>query len=167
MAMKWKQLVADTLVIHCSATPADADIGAREIKRWHRLEGWLDIGYHYVIRRDGTVEVGRPDDRPGAGVHGENLHTLHVCLVGGVNRVKDRDGKDDVDGPRWDMLPANNFTDEQWHSLYTLTLELTKKHPSIVKAVGHRDFPGVKKACPCFDVREDFLRKHGPLVSLM
>ena len=60
------------LVIHCSATKANVDenitlpgedIGAREIRRWHQRQGYSDIGYHYVIRRDGRVEIGRPLER--------------------------------------------------------------------------------------------------------
>ena len=45
----------DTIVIHCSATPKDMDIGVEKIKHWHTVDnGWDDIGYHYVIKRDGN-----------------------------------------------------------------------------------------------------------------
>jgi len=50
----------DTLIIHCAATPPSMDIGAKEIDRWHKEQGWSEIGYHFVIRRDGTIEKGRP-----------------------------------------------------------------------------------------------------------
>jgi N-acetylmuramoyl-L-alanine amidase len=56
------------LVIHTAATRPSMDIGAKEIRRWHKAKGWSDIGYHYVIRRDGRVEKGRPDARVGAHV---------------------------------------------------------------------------------------------------
>ena len=64
------------LVVHCSATPASRDIGAKEIDLMHRQKGWRCIGYHYVIRRDGRVEAGRPENEPGAHVEGHNGHSL-------------------------------------------------------------------------------------------
>lgn len=141
------------IVIHCSATPPDADIGVNEIDRWHRAKGFLKVGYHYVIRRDGTVEEGRSRYEPGAHVEGYNHNSLGVCLVGGVKQVKDADGKDDIDGPMWDLKPENNYTDAQWASLRTLVKALQEFAPSAV-VMGHREFPGVKKSCPCFDVSD-------------
>ena len=48
----------DMIVIHCASTPASMDIGVKEIKKWHVEDNkWDDIGYHYVIRRDGTLEI--------------------------------------------------------------------------------------------------------------
>ena len=49
----------DTIVIHCTQTPDTMDIGADEIKKWHKNRGFDTIGYHFVIRRDGHVEKGR------------------------------------------------------------------------------------------------------------
>lgn len=125
------------LVIHCSATPPSMQIGAAEIRRWHtdpkpRGEGWADIGYHYVIRRSGKVETGRPVSRPGAHVRGFNKHSIGVCLVGGVNA---------------DNEPADNFTKSQLRALVRLVNRLRKAH-DIVSVVGHRDMPNVAKACP-------------------
>src|SRR3546814_10318875 len=57
------------IAIDCSATPAGGkhdNIGASDIRQWHRAKGWRGIGYHYVIKRDGSVEKGRADDQPGA-----------------------------------------------------------------------------------------------------
>src|SRR3546814_2590860 len=74
------------MTIHCSATPAGGkndNIGASDIRQWHRAKGWRDIGYHYVIKRDGTVEKGRPDDQPGAHEPRLNARSIAVCLVGG------------------------------------------------------------------------------------
>ena len=48
------------IIIHCSATPEGKDIDAEEIRQWHLDKGWRDIGYHYVIKLDGTVEEGGP-----------------------------------------------------------------------------------------------------------
>ena len=80
MSTKFKTLSADSiryLVVHCAATPPEMDIGAKEIDLWHRQRGWSGIGYHFVIRRDGRVEAGRPLDRPGAHAQGFNLPLYH------------------------------------------------------------------------------------------
>lgn len=127
------------IVIHCSATRPGADIGAKEIRKWHVQDnGWRDIGYHFVIRRNGEVETGRPVEQAGAHVSGHNAYTVGVCLAGGVD---DR-GR-----------PENNYTPEQWASLKELAGSLKQRFPNAV-IQGHRDFPGVKKDCPCFDARK-------------
>lgn len=128
----------DHLVIHCSATRAVQDIGAREITRWHRDNGWATIGYHFVIRRNGKVETGRPVDAIGAHVQGHNHDSVGICLVGGL------------DNATW--KPANNFTPQQWEALKKLLTALVKRYPK-AKVLGHRDFPGVQKACPSFSAK--------------
>lgn len=72
------------VILHCSATRDSGDlIGADEIRRWHVEErGWSDIGYHYVIRRSGKLEYGRPEDISGAHTAGENHNSIGVCLIG-------------------------------------------------------------------------------------
>jgi hypothetical protein len=72
------------VILHCSAT-ADYgdDIGAKEIRNWHMYEnGWSDIGYHYVLRRNGIIEAGRPEQIKAAHTYGHNQDTLGVCYVG-------------------------------------------------------------------------------------
>jgi N-acetylmuramoyl-L-alanine amidase len=131
-----KRQRTSNIVIHCSATRGIQDIGAREIRKWHvEGNGWADIGYHFVIRRSGRVEAGRPVDNVGSHVQGQNATSVGVCLVGGLN---DKTFK-----------PENNFTPQQWVSLKKLVSDLAKKYPK-AKVLGHRDFPGVQKACPCF-----------------
>jgi N-acetylmuramoyl-L-alanine amidase len=126
------------LVVHCSATKAAQDIGAAEIRQWHLAQNWADIGYHFVIRRSGKVELGRPLAQAGAHVAGHNAHSIGICLVGGLDPA----GK-----------PENNFTRDQFSALRGLLQQLRKQYPE-TEILGHRDFPGVAKACPCFDVRE-------------
>jgi len=126
------------IAIHCSATPPSLDVGVKEIDRWHKERGFLGVGYHRVVRRDGTCEQGRPDDQVGAHVEGFNSVSIGVCLVGGV----DDKGK-----------PENNFTPEQFSALKTVIKELTRKYPGAI-VQGHRDFPHVAKDCPSFDVTE-------------
>lgn len=136
MAVKFKtRETTKYLVVHCAATKPSMNIGLREIRQWHRERGWLDIGYHFVIRRDGTVEQGRPQDVIGAHVEGHNYESLGICLVGGI----DASGK-----------PENNFTQSQFASLRILLAQLKGDYPS-AQIVGHRDLDP-KKACPSFDV---------------
>lgn len=135
----WKPLKAvNFIVVHCSATPEDMDIGADEIKRWHLQRGWLDIGYHYVIRRNGKVEKGRPTNVPGAHARGFNHLSLGICLVGGVESDK--------------KTAEANFTQAQWESLELQLRELKRAYPE-AEILGHRDLPRVQKQCPSFDVR--------------
>jgi len=60
-----------TIVIHYSATYADQTVTRDDIDRMHRERGFREIGYHWFIRRDGTLEEGRPDG--GYSVNGEAL----------------------------------------------------------------------------------------------
>lgn len=137
------------LAIHCSATKANInasitlpgeDIGAAEIRRWHMSpeRGYSDIGYHYVIRRNGALESGRPLKRVGAHVSGHNSGSIGICLVGGL----DERGQ-----------AENNFEPRQWESLKALLTRLKADFPEAI-IQGHRDFPSVKKDCPCFDARK-------------
>ncbi len=71
------------IILHCSDTPDHMDIGVSEIRTWHvRDNGWRDVGYHYVIRRNGTVELGRDESVIGAHCHGHNTDSLGICWVG-------------------------------------------------------------------------------------
>jgi N-acetylmuramoyl-L-alanine amidase len=123
------------IVIHCTATKPSQDIGVSEIDEWHKARGWKGVGYHFVVRRDGTVERGRMVEEIGAHAHGYNLESVGVAMVGGVND----EGKPDC-----------NYTREQWAELDWLIAELQARFPD-AEVIGHRDLPGVSKACPCFD----------------
>lgn len=136
------------IVIHCSATESDVFVNAAYIRGWHKQKGWSDIGYHYVILRDGSIEKGRPDDIPGAHVKGHNHDSLGICLVGGL----DKEGNAEC-----------NFTFAQWYALDRLISGLRSAHPD-AQCVGHRDLsPDLDddgeiekhewlKECPTFDV---------------
>lgn len=75
----------DYIVIHTNGSPGRT---VKQIRAYHLLKGWLDIGYHWVIYEDGTIHPGRPEKKPGAGVKGLNAHTLHVCFVGNGDKAK-------------------------------------------------------------------------------
>lgn len=100
-------------------------------------KGWSDIGYHNVIRRNGTLEHGRDLAIAGAHAKGYNQFSIGVCLVGGV----------DIDNN-----PNDNFTDEQYTTLRGYLDTMLDAFPES-EVVGHRDLPNVSKACPSFDVK--------------
>lgn len=129
------------LVVHCAATPAQMDVGVKEIRLWHLQRGFFDIGYHKVIRRNGVIEEGRDIKRPGAHAEGYNLISYGVCLVGGVKSLPD-------------ALPEFNFTAEQMKALAAVLKGWQTVFPNAM-IVGHHDLPSRHnrlKACPCFDV---------------
>jgi N-acetylmuramoyl-L-alanine amidase len=132
-----KRKSTDFIVVHCAATKPSMDIGRKEIDQWHRKRGWLKIGYHYVIRRDGTVETGREVDEVGAHVLNHNANTVGICLVGGLDE---------------DMQPEANFTEAQYASLKTLIYQLLALYPD-AKVKGHCDFDR-GRACPTFDAED-------------
>lgn len=129
------------IVIHCSATPDGQDFSAEEINEWHKQRGWSEIGYHFVIRRDGRIEVGRDLDEWGAHVKGHNTGSWGVCLIGGPGDYTE-----------------NDFTVAQWRALVDTIIFLKRLAPN-AEIKGHRDFPGVAKECPCFDV-QTFLQEY-------
>ena len=130
----------NTLVIHCSATKEGQDVSVETIRSWHLARGWADIGYHFVVERDGSVKAGRPIEIAGAHVEGHNSRSIGVCYIGGLD--KDGHSKD-------------TRTPEQKVALRQVVNDMKAKFPSITTVCGHRDFPGVKKDCPCFDVRTE------------
>lgn len=125
------------LVVHYSASYADQNLTVKDIDRMHRDRGWQMVGYHYVIRRDGTVERGRPDSMVGAHVGGQNTGKLGICWIGGLDRAT---------GPN---KGVDNRTEVQTTALIALIRELLKKYPG-AKVVGHRDLAPTQ--CPGFDV---------------
>lgn len=137
MATFTKRKSTDWLVVHCSATRPNMNWGAKEIFDSQRPRGFIAVGYHYIIKRDGTLEAGRPDDVVGAHAVGANHNGLGICMVGGV---------DDK------LQPENNFTPAQFTTLKSLLSTLKAKYPN-AQIIGHRDVPGTKKACPSFDAK--------------
>jgi len=136
----WKPIrKVEFVVIHCAATTEDHDVNAEEIRGWHLQRGWLDIGYHKVIKRDGTIEDGRSLTTPGAHARGFNHKSWGICLAGGV----ESDNK----------TPEANYTHAQWNALEWQVRDMLKEAPN-AKVIGHRDLPNVSKACPSFDVPE-------------
>lgn len=150
----------DAIVIHCTASREGVNMTAKDVDRVYKERGFTHIGYHYVIRLDGTVEKGRLDTEIGAhaktpGLSGRsyNYHSLGIVYVGGL----DKNGK-----------PKDTRTPEQKEALRKLVFELMDKYPNICEVIGHRDTsPDLDsdgeiephewiKACPCFEVKAEF-----------
>ena len=128
------------IIVHCSATPEGKDFTAADIDRWHRQRGWRCIGYHYVIELDGSIHKGRDESVIGAHCSGQNTDSIGVCYVGGI----DKSGK-----------AKDTRTTAQKDALLKLSKELRAKYPKAI-IQGHRDFPGVTKACPSFDAKSEY-----------
>ena len=141
----------DRIVVHCSFTkPRDPRqhplIGVKAITKWHTDpknkggRGWSDCGYHYVVKRDGNIQIGRPIERAGAHARGFNKSSIGICLVGGMDK---RTGK-----------AANDYTDAQSTALEILIHGLTAKYeiaPTTIFVCGHNDLT-TSKTCPNFNV---------------
>ena len=132
--------VITLIVIHCSAVTPDQQSSAAQIDSWHRQRGYhLGIGYHYVIRRNGDIEPGRPEWMVGAHCLNHNKYSIGVCYEGGL----------DARGQ-----PADTRTAEQKSAMRNLLEDLHKRHPRAV-IVGHRDLSH-DRDCPCFDAVSEF-----------
>lgn len=131
------------LIVHCSATPEGVDYTVDDIRRWHRQQGWSDIGYHYVVYRNGLIIDGRDVDLIGAHClkGGHNTHSIGICYIGGVD-------KDDV------KKSKDTRTHEQRAALKAILIDLKRLYPN-AKIYGHRDFDKGKD-CPSFDARTEY-----------
>ena len=141
------------IVVHCSATPEGRDVTAADINKMHIARGFKKIGYHYVVRLDGTVEMGRKENEIGAHAKGYNANSIGVCYVGGLAS----DGK----------TPKDTRTPAQKSALKKLLHTLKQRYPD-ARIVGHRDLsPDTNhngkvdqwewiKACPCFDAIPEY-----------
>ena len=127
------------IILHCSATPEGKDYTVNDIRRWHKQQGWSDIGYHYVIYRNGHIEPGRDIDISGAHCEGHNSNSIGVCYIGGVAR----NGK----------TAKDTRTLAQKAALLSLLKDLRELYPG-AKIYGHRDF--AHKDCPSFDAMKEY-----------
>lgn len=134
----------DTIFVHCSATKRDwladrplAD-KVKEIRRWHKDKKWADIGYHWVIDRDGSVAAGRSESKPGAHVEGHNVGSIGICLIGGH-------------GSNANDPFEKNYTPEQGAALRKLIEDIDTR-ADIKRVRGHNEVAA--KACPGFTVRD-------------
>ena len=133
------------IVLHCSAVRPGQRSSAEDIDNWHKDrvtkngQHWKGIGYHFVVRRDGSVEKGRPIEEVGAHCYLHNRHSIGICYEGGLNEAGE---------------PDDTRTPEQKKTLRRLLEGFHQRFPKAL-IVGHRDLaPGRK--CPCFDAVSEY-----------
>ncbi len=130
------------LVIHCSATRYDRDFPVEALRSSHKARGFADIGYHFYITRDGELHRCRPVNQIGAHAAGWNDKSIGICYEGGL----DEQGR-----------PADTRTYAQRCTLTDLLRQLRRDYPE-ARILGHYQLsPYIRKACPCFDAREEYL----------
>jgi N-acetylmuramoyl-L-alanine amidase len=125
------------IVIHCTATQPTARIESIQAY-WRTRLGWKSPGYHYIIQADGNVRQLADEAQIANGVAGYNRQSIHISYIGGIDKY----GR-----------PKDTRTPEQLQSMKDLVISMRDKYPT-AKIKGHRDFPGVNKACPSFEVTD-------------
>lgn len=127
------------IIIHCSDTPEGKDFTVADIRAWHKARNFSDIGYHYVIYRDGSVHLGRDINIAGAHCTNHNTISIGICYIGGREAGSTR--------------PKDTRTDAQKKALLKLLKDLKKLYPNAT-IHGHKEF--ANKACPCFEVKTEY-----------
>ena len=116
--------------IHCSASDHAHHDNISTIKTWHLKRGFSDVGYHFFIQKDGTLEYGRDIEKTPAAQKGHNLYTLAICMHG---------------------LKEENFKTAQFETLKKLATQIEHNYENI-SFHGHCEVS--KKACPVFNYRK-------------
>ena len=128
------------IVLHSTYTPAGREHDVEDIRAWHKAKGWSDIGYHYLIKIDGTIEMGRSLKNIGAHARGHNQGSIGVVYVGGMSASG--------------RTPEDTRTPNQIESMNRLVDSLNVVFGGNLTVIGHNEVSS--KACPCFDVAEEF-----------
>ena len=128
------------IILHCTATPEGREHDVADIRRWHLKRGFNDIGYHYLIHIDGTVEEGRPLNKQGAHCSGQNRGSIGICYGGGMSKAMKK--------------AKDTRTQAQKDSLIKLMHELIYKYNKDMTIHGHNEY--ANKACPSFNVQEEY-----------
>ena len=127
------------LVVHATATPQNTKIESIQ-NYWKNVLKWKNPGYHYIIESNGNVVNIHNISLIANGVANFNSNAIHISYIGGIDGVR---------------KPVDNRTAAQKKSLLKLLKELKQKFPNAM-IQGHRDFPNVKKACPCFNAKNEY-----------
>lgn len=127
------------IAVHCTATPQTASV--ESIRRyWQQTLGWKAPGYHFIVETSGNTVQLAQHNQVTNGVAGYNSSLINVAYIGGVDAAN---------------RPIDNRTPQQKAALISLLKELKKQYPAAI-IQGHRDFPGVNKACPSFDAKTEY-----------
>lgn len=128
------------LTIHCAATPEGRDNSAAEVRAWD-VERFGQPSYHHVIELDGDAVRHLQDHQRGAHVAGKNTGNIGICYVGGTTTLNAG------------AKPKDTRTQAQKRTMARLVREYDAKYPGLI-ILGHNEWPGVKKACPSFSVKQ-------------
>ena len=144
ISCRWKKSkrTIKEIIVHCTATPEGRNYTVEQCRADHKKQGWSDIGYHYLIYRDGSIHNGRDVDLIGAhcAAGGHNTYSIGVAYVGGMTK---------------DMKqPKDTRTLQQKAALLNLLTDLRRQYPQ-AKIYGHHDFEK-KKDCPSFDAKTEY-----------
>ncbi|MFB2531015.1 peptidoglycan-binding protein [Paracoccus sp. p3-h83] len=118
----------DRVFLHCSASDNPAHDSAAVMDAWHKECGWAGIGYHFFIRKDGTLELGRDLEKTPAAQEGNNTGTIAICLHG---------------------LDEAKFTKAQFDTLRVVCAQIHRAYGGRVTFHGHKEV--ARKDCPVFD----------------
>lgn len=127
------------LVVHCTATQQSATVESI-MRYWKEEKGWKSPGYHFLIDPKGKVHNLLSIDQISNGVKGHNASIINICYIGGVDASN---------------KPVDNRTEAQKLAIRAKLQELRRAFPKAI-ILGHRDFPGVAKACPSFDAKKEY-----------
>ena len=127
------------IIVHCAATPEGKDYTVAQIRQCHLQRGFSDIGYNYVIYRDGSIHEGRNVNISGDHTVGHNYTSTENSYIGGCAK----DGK----------TPKDTRTEAQKASLVKLIKDLKRLYP---KATIHGHCEYANKACPAFNAKEEY-----------
>lgn len=126
------------IIVHCTATVPSLKTDVETVRRWHKERKFSDIGYHYLIKVDGTIELGRPIAQVGAHTKGHNANSIGVCYVGGLD---------------FDSNPCDTRFPAQKDALKRLIEQLCNDYP-ITKISSHYEY--ARKSCPCFNASAEY-----------
>lgn len=147
LALAYASRKVNELILHCTATKEGRDYSVADIKNWHTMptskggRGWSDIGYHYVIYRDGSIHIGRDINTVGAHCTNHNTGSIGIVYVGGCPPDTTNKAKD-------------TRTPQQKASLKRLVLQLMNMYNISKSHVrGHHEYDP-SKPCPSFPVSE-------------
>ncbi len=129
------------IILHCSATKEGQNFDVENIRKWHTSppNNWKDIGYHFVIKLDGTIQKGRSIIEVGSHTLGRNSNSIGICYIGGIDSF---------------FKAKDTRTEKQKRSIDRLIKELLLSYPQLKKLSGHNDY--ANKDCPSFKVSEQY-----------
>jgi N-acetylmuramoyl-L-alanine amidase len=132
----------EKVFLHCSDSDYKIHDDISIIRKWHVEENkWSDVGYHFFIKKDGTIQEGRKLDRIPAAQVGHNTGSIAICLSGKID-----------------------FTQKQFKSLFNLCLQIDTAYKSAITFHGHKEVaPG--RSCPNFDYQKVLNLKNGKIIK--